>query len=326
MSPHSFLRLGLCVGLVAMAGCSKRREAVKAPPPPQTEPATAIAPVSTPSSDATAPAPSCTARLRNSVHLRPAEQEKSAGPTLAAGTALNVLAQGSLTRKGLPIYRVKVTSSQLIGYVFLTERELGAECPFVFAQPNDSKVNEPEDTGLDNGGEPCFRTGTFKDRKQMFNPECLESHGKPEAPKYKLDVNGDGLIDELLTYGNDVVLALNSANGFTPLLFSRALNNGNHDSNAAWLPPVQAGDAVYLPTSYHETTTFDEIENESFSVYTLHRVRADGKVFAVFHDSVDQADVTREFRGNADGSVVISDGKNRKQTLRWNAKLYRFVP
>jgi hypothetical protein len=225
----------------------------------------------------------------------------------------------------LPIYKVKVTSSQLAGFVFLRESELGSGCPLIWPAPTAPKKNEPVDTAFQEGDKECFRKGTFKTVKQLYDRDCETEHDKPAAAKYKIDVNGDGKPDEFLDYADELVLALTTTGGYKALLLGGGMDTEHHDGVGKWLDPVKAGDATYVAVSYHETESFDDSQTE-ISRYTLYSVKPDGKVYEVLSYSAENADVTLEIRGNPDGTVTLREGDRRSQTLHWNADLARFVP
>ncbi len=318
---------GLGCLLALSVGCSQKKAALPLPPSPaptdvSKAPPAAKAPVTEVSLAASEV--HCTAKTSSAVHLRQSEQEKASGPELPAGTEVVVLARGQLERKGLPIFRVQVTSTAQTGYVFLSQREMGPGCPFVWPDLKPPKKAEPQDTKLEAGDKQCFRSGTFQKLSQIYQPACVSDYGKPGPARHEVDVDGDGRLDELLDYGDELVLVLHTAAGFKPLLIGQGMNTEHHDATVKWLEPVHAGDKVYLATAAHEAETF-ESGSTNTSSFSLDLVHPDGKVFEVFNLSIDQPDLELEFRGNKDGSVVLTDGKGRNQTLHWNAALERFV-
>lgn len=329
----TMLGLGLVL-LPLTAGCTRRREVPAARPvPAPAAPGDGVAPSYSGRRRVVPAAPivptvKCSAVVRAAVHLRPAEQEKSAGPEFPAGTRLEVLAPGKLTRKGLNIYLARATATGTTGYVFLSGGELGPECPLVWPQPDDAKPNKPKDP---KSGE-CIKAGWFKTRGQLIAKDCWNDESgsdrrtEPEA-SYKVDADGDGRTDELLELRErEFVLALHTSRGWTGLL----LGTPTHHDVCSWVTPVGAGSAVYLQLSccqycedYNEGD--EDLRTDSTS---LLRVRPDGQVFSVLYIERPDRDENLPaltFHGNADGSVLVSDGK-RSQMLRWDADRYRLVP
>lgn len=68
--------------------------------------------------------------LSSEASLRPSQNMSSAGPTIPAGTRVETLNRGTLTRvngsQTSTIYRVKVVATGAIGWIFLDPQEIAA--------------------------------------------------------------------------------------------------------------------------------------------------------------------------------------------------------
>lgn len=114
------LLIGAALGTAAWYA-TRSPAATEAPAPvPATIPVTTLPVVG--ASPAMVPAALGRARKASSFHLRPTETIDSVGPELASGTTIDLLAQGSLTRDGSPIFRVHTPDGRE-GWTFVLASE-----------------------------------------------------------------------------------------------------------------------------------------------------------------------------------------------------------
>lgn len=61
-------------------------------------------------------------------HLRPGEEAASTGRALPAGNAIDLLANGTIVRRGERMYLVALASDGTVGYTFVAPSQVPAGC------------------------------------------------------------------------------------------------------------------------------------------------------------------------------------------------------
>ncbi len=273
-----------------------------------------------------AKASSCTARLRGKAHLRSHPKEETAGPLLAAGTALEVLRSvPDVRRNQLFLYQVRVPASGATGYLFLRESELDASCPLVWPSKDDKKPSEP--VSAPSGKDGCYKRGVFSSRRQLISSACWgkESAKKLEAPVERLDGDFTG---QVTTFNRDADsefgLVFHNKQGWRAYLVE-VQDSDRHQYD--WQPLLHAGRATYLVLT--DASDYDEEAGDT-ETYTLFRLLSDGRLFEVlrlplYPEGAGET-LACKLRGNADESVTFLCRSGRSQTFSWDAAVNRLVP
>jgi hypothetical protein len=301
------LALPACDPLARLFGAPDR-------PAPPSVPAPAAQPAPTPQTVSVPVAARCEATPRGSFHLRPTEQVEAAGPELAAGTRLEVLARAGVARRRGELFRVRVIDSGATGYAFLTLGDLGGACPFAWEAPVPATPPVTADGCL-------ARAGWFPTREESL---VERARGLAFRTEWRADLGHDGGAAELAVLeslegciGEGLyVLLLHGPRGWRALELG-AETAGEHHGRGVQRVETPRGALILTSDSEQFEGDGEPVRN---ATYTLHRVTAEGALAAVW--SATNAGLTPEdwtfTAGHDDTVVVASPGAHRQQVLAWN--------
>lgn len=307
----SLLALGL---LWAATGCDRIARRLGASSDTSRAPSPALAPSPAPP-PSPRPSSGCDAAPRGPFHLRPQAEAAAAGPELAAGTRLVVLARAGLGRRRGELFHVRVRDTGATGYAFLTLADLGAGCPFAWDEPAPPTRSETADGCLARRGWFATRAETLTDAARTLTATVA----------WRADVNGDGGDDELAHYdtvegcmGEGVMgLFLHGPRGWRAVELG-ADTTGEHHGRDVTRVETPRGPLLLIT----DTEQFGDGDDGTRSAhYALHRVTPEGELVDVWRAT--NAGLTPEdwsfAAGPADTVVLTSRGANRTQTLAWDA-------
>jgi hypothetical protein len=287
-----------------------------------------MAPPASPSTPPTVPVPvaaRCEAAPRGAFHLRPTARVESAGPELAAGTRLEVLAHEGVGRRRGELFRVRVIDSGATGYAFLTLEDLGPACPFAWEEPlrlPPPRANEPATPPPPIPADGCLaRAGWHPTRAASLVDAARDL---PFITAWRADLAHDGMAVELAQVESaegcpgegQYVLFLHGPRGWRALELG-ADTRGEHHGRGVHRVETPRGTLILTDDSEQFDDAVAPIRH---TTYTLHRITAEGELAPVW--SATNSGLTPEdwtFTAAGDDTIVLASPEaRRQQRLVWN--------